>query len=427
MNKKLIFKSLLYCVGALILISACEEDKRFEIYSDDKTPPGTPTIDSVKALNGGARFYFKPPTDDDVLSVNAEYVNPNGKTITFSASYFNDSLDVVGLGSTQKQKINLYALDRGGNRSVNLPYEIEPLEPVVARVEKTLKVVPGFSSFYVDWRNDLKEPVNVFVNFKYTYQGEAKDIIQIYTSLDTINRQFIRNLNLGPSDKIEVSVRVEDYYGNKTTDISKGPIYLLQDEVLSKAGWMLPETNDSIAGIPMCFGNEKEGRVRYIIDDVIDSYKLANYMHTGSRGRTGKSGGNVPWNFIIDLGDYYQLSRIVTHQRHGTAGDLNPMARGQYYGSENVGMFNVYYLVELPDTTYWELMSNCKIPLPTGLNDIDIFRQGQAGDMFYMFPDDPKFSPPTRWFRYEALSNFNDNYTGTGANCLSEITLYGKK
>ncbi|MDR3309408.1 MAG: DUF4959 domain-containing protein [Tannerella sp.] len=414
-------------VGVITLISSCKEDKRFEIYSDDTTPPGIPIIDSVKPLNGGARFYFRPPADDDVLSVNAEYLHSSGKLFTFSASYFTDSLDVYGLGDTQKRTITLYTLDRGGNRSANLPYDITPLEPVVTRVERTLKVVPGFSSFYVDWRNELMESVNVFVNFQYTYGGENKDVEMIFTSHDTINRQFVRNLNLGPADKIDVSVRVEDRYGNTTGALGKGPIYLLQDELISKANWTMPDANDSIAGVPMCFANYREGRIRYLIDDIIDAYSLANYTHSGSMGRTGKSGGNVPWNALIDLGDYYQLSRIVTHQRHGTAGDLAPMARGQYYQSENVGQFNVYYLAETPDSTYWVLMSNCKIPLPTGLNNMDIFRMGQAGDMFYMFPDDPKFSPPTRWFRYEALTNFSDNYTGTGANCLSEITLYGKK
>ncbi|MDR2388819.1 MAG: DUF4959 domain-containing protein [Tannerellaceae bacterium] len=417
-----------YVLLTAVLLSACGEDKRFEIYSDDKVPPGIPSVDSIKRLYGGARFFFRPPSDDDVLSVNAEYTAANGKLYTFSSSYFNDSLDIYGIGDTLVHRINLYALDRAGNKSEMLPVSVRPLEPVVSRVEKTLKVIPGFSSFYVDWYNELMHTVNVYVDFNYTQDGQEKSHKIIYTSLDTTNRYFIRNLDiLKPSDKIDVSVRVEDLYGNSTNALNKGPIYLLQDELISKAQWVLPETNDSIAGIPQCFGNEKEGRLRNMVDDVIDSYLLANYMHTGGRGRTGTIGGNVPWNLIIDLGGYYELSRVVTHQRHGTAGALVPMARGQYYGSENVGLFSVYYLEEEVDTTYWVKMSTHKIPVPVAMNDIDMFRQGQAGDMVYMFPDEPKFSPRTRWFRYEALANFGDNYTGTGANCLSEITLYGKK
>jgi hypothetical protein len=404
----------------LMLLVACSEDKRFEIYSDDKVPPGVPTYDSLKALYGGVRIYFRAPADADVLSVNAEYVSAAGKLYTFSASYFSDSLDVLGLGSTDPQVITMYALDRAGNRSANVPVEVVPLEPVVQRVEKTVKVVAGFSSFYVDWYNEILQTVNVYVNFNY----RSEEHLLIYTSLDSLNREFVSDLDLGPEEPIKVSVRIEDRYGNTTGNIDKGTIYLLSDELIPKTAWTIPDTNDSIAGVPMCYGNAKEGRVRYIFDDVIDSYKLANYMHTDSKGRTGGAGGNVPWNFLIDLGDYYELSRIITHQRHGTAGDLNPMARGQYYGSENVGRYALYYLDE--ELGEWVWMSEHKIPVPN-VNDMDMFRYGQAGDMAYMFPDAPKFSPKTRWFRYEALNSFSENYTGTGCNCLSEITLYGKK
>ncbi|MDR2423631.1 MAG: DUF4959 domain-containing protein [Prevotellaceae bacterium] len=432
MKTKKLFYLLLTGVIA-VMISACKEDKRFEIYSNDKTPPGKPTVDSVKQLYGGARLYFRPPSDEDVLSVNAEYTAANGKLYTFSASYFNDSLDVYGIGDTLKHTINLYALDRGGNKSEYLPYDVYPLEPVVTRVEKSLKVVPGFGSFYVDWYNELMHSVNIYVDFSFTQNGEAKSHQIIYSSLDTVNRHFIKNLTLSPTDKLEVSVRVEDLYGNTTAKLNKGPLYLLQDEQIDKSKWTLPETADSIAGVPQCFGNAVEGRIGNVIDGLIDSYLLANYMHTGERGIVGKpgtgglTGDNVPWSYIIDLGDYYELSRVLTHQRHGTAGGLDPMARGQYYHSENVGKFNLYYLAETPDSIYWVKMSTHKIPHPKNMNDMEIFKMGRAGDMSYMYPDDPQFSPPTRWFRYEAVANFDDNYTGRRANCLSEISLYGRK
>ena len=416
-----------------IMISACEEDKRFEIYSNDKTPPGKPSVDSAKRLYGGARLYFRPPSDEDVLSVNAEYVAANGKLYTFSASYFNDSLDVYGIGDTLKHTLKLYALDRGGNKSEYLPYDVYPLEPVVTRVEKSMKVVPGFGSFYVDWYNELMHSVNVYVDFSFTQNGETKMHQIIYSSLDTVNRHFIKNLSLSPTDKLEVSVRVEDLYGNTTEKLNKGPLYLLQDEQIDKSKWTLPETADSIAGVPQCYGNGVEGRLGNVIDGLVDSYLLANYMHTGERGINGTigtgglTGDNVPWSYIIDLGDYYELSRIVTHQRHGTAGGLDPMARGTYYGWENVGKFNLYYLAVTPDSTHWVKMSSHKIPHPKNVNDMEMFKLGRAGDMSYMYPEEPQFSPRTRWFRYEAVANFDDNYTGRRANCLSEITLYGRK
>src|SRR3546814_19394729 len=83
----------------------------------------------------------------------------------------------------------------------------------------------------------------------------------------------------------------------------------------------------------MCFGNGLEGRTRYVIDDIIDQGDNLNFMHTHSRGRTGRAeDGNMPWNVIIDLGDYYELSRIITVQRH--SGGLANISLGQYYRYE---------------------------------------------------------------------------------------------
>lgn len=75
----------------------------------------------------------------------------------------------------------------------------------------------------------------------------------------------------------------------------------------------------------------------------------------------------------------------------------------------------------------WVQVTQHKIPVPVGLSEIEIVKLGEAGDMAYMFPDDPQYTKRTRWFRYEAVKSFNGNYTLEDANCLSEITLYGKK
>ncbi len=67
------------------------------------------------------------------------------------------------------------------------------------------------------------------------------------------------------------------------------------------------------------------------------------------------------------------------------------------------------------------------IPVPMGLSEIEFVRLGEAGDMAYFYPDNPQYTKPTRWFRYEAVKGFSGNYTLEDANCLSEITLFGRK
>jgi hypothetical protein len=104
----------------------------------------------------------------------------------------------------------------------------------------------------------------------------------------------------------------------------------------------LPNANDTIAGEPQCWASFNGARLSAAIDGVTDDLSEAVlYTHTGNKGRTGNTeDGNMPWNIIIDLGDYYELSRIVTHQRRQNG---NPFSRGYYFFGENIGRFDIYY------------------------------------------------------------------------------------
>ncbi|QEC53077.1 uncharacterized protein DUF5000 [Anseongella ginsenosidimutans] len=418
-------KLYLYLFAAFLLsITSCKEEGRFQANSDDTTAPGIVTDVVYEPLYGGARFYYTPPHDEDLLGVEAVYTNANDKSFTFSASYFADSLEVYGFADTEEYTVQLFAVDRAGNRSEAVNVSVTPLEPAYTRVAESMEVKPGFSSFFLDWTNELEQNINVYVNFKYTVDGTPREFTSVFSSNLAEDRRFINDLFLSPEEKVSVSVRVEDMFGNATEMIDKGQISLYEDIEIPKDNWVLPNANDSIGGVPMCFGDGLEGRARYVIDGIIDQGDNLNFMHTHSRGRTGNSeDGNMPWNYIIDLGDYYELSRIITVQRH--SGGLANISRGQYYRNENVGIYNMYIWDE--DVDEWVQINQHKIPVPVGLSEIEFVKKGEAGDMAYMFPDDPQYTKPTRWFRYEAVKSFNGNYTLDDANCLSEITLFGRK
>ena len=414
---------MLFCITFFTL--SCKEKERYNISMDDNTPPETILFKHYKPLYGGARFYYELPGDEDLLFVEAEYTNNKNKTFTFSSSYFVDSVDIYGLPDTEEHPIKLYAVDRAGNRSTPVTIHVTPLEPAFKRVAESIEIRPGFGSFFLDWINQLKQEVNVYVNFEFADKKGRREVTTIFSSKVDTNRMFIEDLQDIDNNKVKVKVRVEDEYGNITDYVDKGEITLLTDEVIPKDKWMLPNPNDSIGGVPMVFGNDKEGRTRYVIDDIINTGEDLNFMHTGGRGRTGNlSDRNMPWNLMIDLGDYYELSRIVTHQRHYGNGS-SPVTQGQYYRNENVGSYNMYYWDE--DEDDWVHINYHQIPIPLVMSELDYVKAGQEGDMAYMYPDDPEFTKKTRWFRYEAVSDFLSNYTGTAANALSEITLYGRK
>lgn len=415
-----------FVISAFVAASfSCKEEGRYVPDSASGAAPGKVSNVTYTPLYGGARFFYSLPSNEDLLQVEAEYTGKSGKNFLFSASYFVDSLDVYGFSDTKPTEVRIYAVSRAGKRSEPVAVSVTPLEPAYTRVASSIIVKPGFSSFFMDWENELEQNVNVYVDFGYEQDGATHSYTSIFASNLRKDRRFVNDLYLSPSEPVSVKVRVEDRFGNITEHIDKGRLHLLEDIKIPKDKWFLPEPNDTVGGIPMCFGNGLEGRNRYVVDDIIDRGDNLNFMHTQSRGRTGRSAdGNMPWNFIIDLGDYYELSRIVTVQRH--SGGLANVERGQYYKYENVGIFRLYVWDETKNG-WSETIAEHKVEEPQGLSEIEFVKKGEAGDMFYFYPDDPKYTKRTRWFRYEAYKGFGGNYTLDDANCLSEITLYGRK
>ncbi|MCK3684063.1 DUF4959 domain-containing protein [Maribellus sp. YY47] len=416
--------NLLVVAAFILLMFSCEEETVHLATSNDKTPPKQPTNITYTPLYGGARFHYTVPDDEDLLSVEARYTNKQGQSFSFSASYFVDSLDIYGFGDTINYEVELYGVDRAGNKSTPVMVSVKPLESAIARVIKSLDLKPAFGAFFIDWENELEQSINIYVDFSYTQNGDVKQFTSVFSSNLETDRRFIEDLALGQDQPVDVQIRVSDIYGNTSDPVDMGQITLLEDGAIDKTDWFLPLANDSVGGVPQAFGDNVEGRLVSVIDGIIDEGSNLNFMHTGGRGRTGLSkDGNMPWNVIIDLGDYYELSRIVTHQRHmDFCGDL---CQGQYFRGENVGIYEMYIFDEA--TQEWEYVSQNKIAQPVGLSELEIVKKGKEGDMAYMFPDDPQYTKPTRWFRYRAMKGFGGNYTLDNANCLSEITLYGRK
>ena len=413
-----ILLSIMFIIG----FNACQEENRFEISGNDKIAPGPPKYISSKSLVGGARIFYNIPDEEDVLSINAEYVNKSGVKSIFSASYFLDSIDVMGIADTLEHVVNLYSVDRAGNTSVPVPVTVKASESALQNVSESIQVLAGFNSIIISWVNELEEPVNVYIDMTFNKAGKNNEISWVLTSNKINNREIVDNINLSENESLSVNIHIGDSYGNRSEVIKMGQIHVMSDEILPKDFWTIPNTNDSIAGIPMCFGNAYEAKAVNVIDGITSRGEIINIMHTAGRGRTGNSvDGNTPWNFIIDLGDYYELSRIVTNQRH----DLNtttydPNERGIYYTGENVNQYNMYYLND--ETGEWEFISQHTIEVPSGLSSLEMARLGAAGDMALMYPEVPRYTKPTRWFRYEAISGF-----GSTPLVLSEITLYGRK
>lgn len=418
MKTRYFWAILLLLTGVL----ACKDDERFQIIGNDKEAPNPPTFVRYKPLVGGARVFYKLPSDKDVLSVNAEYINEAGKKTSFSASYFTDSLDVMGMADTVDRVIHLYAVDRAGNKSEKVPVTVRASRSALQEVTKSIHVLPAFNSIIVQWQNELNQAINIYVDMHFLKGGAQRSVTWVLSSKESSKTEIIEDIVLEDGESLSVNIRVGDMYGNITQEIEMGEVPVMNDAILPKDHWRLPNANDSIAGIPMCFGDAYECKSINVIDGIISRGETMNLMHTAGRGRTGKPGdGNAPWNYLIDMGDYYELSRIVTHQRHdNNATPFDPDVRGYYYHGNNVNQYNMYYLDE--ESNQWVFISQHTIPVPFGLSELEFAKMGAAGDMALMYPEAPAFTKAARWFRYEALTGF-----GASPEVLSEITLYGRK
>ena len=394
-----VISAILIIMG--IMVSGCGEAKRFEISGGDSTPPGQPEFVESKPLPGGARILFRPPTDEDLLYIEASYISEAGKKLRFPASYFTDSLDVYGFGKAGEHAIELCAVNRSGNRSKPVERTVESLEPPVVSVAKSVNVLSSFASMMVKWINVSTEPIYVWVDISYTQNGKRHDHTTVFTSYQSEARS-IDSLKLYANEQVTVKVSVMDKYDNMVS-AKDTAIVLLTDGMIPKEGWSLPVVGSPMGGIAQVGGM----RIDAVIDGVID-IDIENYFITAQTN---------PWNLIINLGENYELSRIVTHQRWSgypsTFGILDH--QGNLYRGDNVLTYNLYGWDEI--TQSWELMSRRTITEPIVTVDSEYTMLGKAGDMAFLYPEEPKFSKPTRWFRLEAI---NGKY-------ISEITLYGRK
>ena len=390
---------ILIAIG--IMVSGCKETERFKIGESDGPPPGKPTFVSSEPLPGGARVFFLPPADYDVLYIEASYLNSANKTVRYAASFSAGYVDILGFHREGNHTIELCAVNRAGGRSTSITCTVEALEPPAVTLAKSLRVLSSFSTMLLKWENELEQPLYVWVDFAYTQNGARHEHTTVFNTYQT-EIVSIDSLHLISGEQVSVKASVRDKYDN-VIQAKDTTIVLLVDEVLPKSGWSLPVSGTEMGGVTQVGGL----RIEQAIDGIID-INVENYFQTMNEN---------PWSLIIDLGEEYEISRILTHQRwtgfNISAGEV--VVRGNLYRGNNVLTSQLYGWNETDQS--WEFYSRRFIPQPVVTTEGEYLIMGRRGDMAYIFPEEPQFSKPTRFFRLEAI----------GGTAISEITLYGRR
>ncbi|WP_056928790.1 DUF4959 domain-containing protein [Candidatus Symbiothrix dinenymphae] len=431
---------------------ACSEGERFGISSDDTTPPAPPVFDSVQRLPGGARFFYKIPDDEDLISIEASFTSETtGKVIKSAVSLYAKSLELWGFADTTEHVVQLYAVDRAGNKSsnaVNVP-PVKPLEPAFTKVAESLTVKPAFAALMLDWENDLQQNISIYVDLSYSLNGSPRSVRQAISSRKRVDRQFIKDLDIPATEPVKVQVTVADAYGNESKAYDMGTLNVMRDSMLNKKLWTLPVPGTEIGvdslgrAVYMSNGSMGMGKNECIIDGILenDGVNIAiNVAEFNGTWNVEKMVDGVPtlidvnnrppynaFNVLVDLGAYYEISRITTHQKwtYAYPWECKLDNHGWFYEYSNVQIYRVYWLDGDKDTGVWRLINEVFIEKPTDMSELEMMLQGIKGDEAFMYPDDPKYTPRTRYFRYEAIERFRRDYASPGL--LSEITLFGRK
>jgi len=406
----------------------------FGIYScqdtavGDTNPPGQVTNVEFTPQYGGGYFTYTIPSDADFLYTRAEYTIDTGVKISKTSSVYSDTLFIEGFGQQKEYEVQIFSVDRNNNHSSPVIMKVTPLEPTTLAVLETVQVQPGFSSLVVDWENDQRKNITIYVNVTV---GET-EATKIYASNLANDRFMIDNLEGLPHS---VNVYIRDTYENQTQTREFGQITPLTDGAISKDQWSFLRNNllygdkwdydsnpDPFEQEPLeeyrttwrddSMKNAREtyyeGRIEKFWDNEYDyEPKLnLNYFHTGPQ--------SYPFSYFIDMGREIKGSRFKIWQRN---------AWGMLYGGENVEIWEIWISDDKDPSDGifdgWELVGRYRIVQPS--NVIEARNEARDGHEYLFYPENPRFTKPFRYLRYKAIKQFG----GGNSGCASEITVFG--
>lgn len=404
----------------MVGISCSDSDE-----SKDTQAPGQITDIRFVPNYGGGYFLYNIPGDADFLYVRADYTVDSGEKVSKTSSTYSDTLFIEGLGQVKEYEVKFYSVDRNKNTSEPLIQRITPLDANTNMVAKTITVRPGFSSLIAEWKNELKQNVDVFVKLSDGVNVAEK----VLSSNEKEGKFSVENLE---NRNYTVSVYVKDQYGNISPVRDCGTITPLPDGKLDKKPWSFlanqylygnkwnyasndnPDKqtpydeymgtfrNDSLKNAP---ASAYEGRVEKLWDDIlfIRNPENLNIFNTGEYG--------YPYSYFIDLGRSVKGSRVRYHQRTLDS-----------YGNENVQTFQLWISDDSDPTdgvTNWEMVGTYKIIRPADQYEADL--EAEAGHEFILYPDETKYTKPFRYLRFKAIKGFTERMVSVG----SELSMYG--
>lgn len=392
-------KKLLYIIAPVLFITfsiSCKKSGRIDFI--DKDAPAPASISDVKIIQkpGGVTLTYKIPVDPNLAYVKAVYEVQQGVFREAKASYYTDTLHLVGYGDTLLHDVKIYSVGKNEKESAPVAMQVQPLTPPVQTIFSSLTLDATFGGVQVSFENLAKENIAISVMLDSTGQDTWTTINTFYTGavkgnfsvrgFDTTIRKF--------------AVFVRDRWSNKSDTLIKTlkPVFEIK----------IPKTTWSALRLPTDSYTPAEGYVlEHLWDNNIEGYGGIFASSNLSR---------LPQWVTIDIGKKVIISRIVSHQMssdHFYAGSA--MKSFELWGSNN------------PDTdggwTNWEKLGTFQSFKPSGLP----LGQTTDEDRNYAWFNGEDFSfdrllPAVRFIRFKTL----ETYSMSGQVVIAELDLWGQ-
>lgn len=394
--------NILYAFAFLFgILVSCKEDNPLIPYGeDDGKAPDVVSNVNVRNTPGGAVVKYDRPHDTDLSYVKAVYSNTQGVLKEVRASKYMDSLEIVGLGTTDEYMLTLYAVDKYENMSQGVETRFKPLTPPVMLVKETLDPVIDFGGFVLNFKNELGSDVAIYTLVKDEDTQEYDVYDSYYTSIKD-GKYAVRGL---PNKETEFALFVRDRYENNSdTLFFAGTPW--KEDALDKKKFAALSVNGDVSW------SSYGGNPRYAWDDVIR--EGGNFAHTPYPEP-------FPHRFTMDLGVDVKLSRFRLWQRPGAS---------VLYQHGSPKHYKVYGRAERPEggsvddpMKGWKLLLECNSFKPSGLP----WGQYSAEDEEYAALGEefliPRDAPVVRYLRFELL----ESWSGMECSVIAELAFWGE-
>jgi hypothetical protein len=377
---------------SLFIFYSCKEEPIGQ-QPTDNVPPAAVTNVNVINTPGGAKITYTLPADEDLLYVKATY-SRNGELCESRTSLYKDTLHVEGFGDMQEREVKLVAVDRSKNESSPVTVKVQPLEPEVITIGKSLNLFADFGGVTASWNNKNRAEISVTVLQENDLLAEFVPIETFYSAM-VDGKGSVRGMDTIPS---KFKTYVQDHWGNHS-DIKEYELTPIFETLFDR----LKFRDASLPGDGPHYGGG------WALSNAWDG------VWGRDQGYSSQGGTGVwPQSVTIDLGVTGQISRIRIHQRMGA-----------YVWSEgNLKNFEVWGCQTLDPTGSWDSwtkLMDCESVKPSGLplgqttnEDMDI---AENGEDFLCPPSNPK----VRYIRVKVLRTWagGDNFQ------LTEIEVFG--